>query len=194
MVDRAVTMTRILVVYGTTEGQTRKVATQLAIAFRGAGAKADVFQASRKTPGPDDYTAVIVAASLHAGRYQRPVQTWIRRHASQLRGKHAAFLSVSLMAADSSQSARKAVSDLMQKFVESCGWEAARLKSVAGALLYTKYGWFTRWMMKRIAAKHAGDTDTTRDYEYTDWADLRTFAHEFLASVQVAPPAGRVVA
>jgi menaquinone-dependent protoporphyrinogen oxidase len=50
---------------------------------------------------------------------------------------------------------------------------------VAGALLYTQYGWLTRWFMKRIVTKAGGDTDTTRDYEYTDWNDLRTFAREF---------------
>jgi menaquinone-dependent protoporphyrinogen oxidase len=34
-------------------------------------------------------------------------------------------------------------------------------------------------MMRRIVAKAGGDTDTSRDYEYTDWADVRTFAEEF---------------
>ena len=27
-------------------------------------------------------------------------------------------------------------------------------------------------MMKRIVAKAGGDTDTSKDYVYTDWADL----------------------
>ena len=39
--------------------------------------------------------------------------------------------------------------------------------------------------MKRIVAKAGGGTDTTRDYEYTDWNDLRVFAHEFLNVVPV---------
>jgi menaquinone-dependent protoporphyrinogen oxidase len=33
--------------------------------------------------------------------------------------------------------------------------------------------------MKRITRKAGGDTDTSRDYEYTDWSDLRTFAEDF---------------
>ena len=52
-------------------------------------------------------------------------------------------------------------------------------KPVAGALPYTRYNWFIRRVMKRIAAKAGGDTDTTRDYEYTDWQDLRSFAEQF---------------
>jgi len=55
---------------------------------------------------------------------------------------------------------------------------------VAGALPYTKYWWGKRWVMRRIVAKAHGDIDTTRDYEYTDWADLRTFAEEFARSLR----------
>jgi len=38
-------------------------------------------------------------------------------------------------------------------------------------------------MMKRIVGKAGGGTDTTRDYEYTDWNDLRAFAGEFARQV-----------
>ena len=37
----------------------------------------------------------------------------------------------------------------------------------------------TRWIMRRIVAKAHGDTDTSRDYEYTDWNDVRLFARDF---------------
>jgi menaquinone-dependent protoporphyrinogen IX oxidase len=30
-----------------------------------------------------------------------------------------------------------------------------------------------------MAVKAGGDTDTTRDYEYTNWADLQEFADRF---------------
>jgi menaquinone-dependent protoporphyrinogen oxidase len=187
-------MTRILVLYGTTEGQTLKVVHELAHEIERADVEVDVFAASPEAPGPAGYAAVIVAASLHAGRYQRPVSQWIRQHAGGLNGKPTAFLSVCLMAADPSAEAQRMLSDLMKKFVASCGWNPVYLKPVAGALLYSKYGWFTRWMMKRISARHGGDTDTTRDYEYTDWADLRAFTREFLARVEVAPRASQIVA
>jgi menaquinone-dependent protoporphyrinogen oxidase len=187
-------MTRILLVYGTTEGHTLRVVSELAREIERADVEADVFAASPTTPGPADYRAVIVAASLHAGRYQRPVGTWIRQHAGELRDKPSAFLSVCLMAADRSPEAQDTLDDLMRKFVKSCGWDPLYLKPVAGALLYTKYGWFTRWMMKRISARHGGDTDTTRDYDYTDWADVRAFAREVLVRAGVALPASQIVA
>ncbi len=33
--------------------------------------------------------------------------------------------------------------------------------------------------MRRIALKANADTDTTRDFEFTDWDDLKAFAREF---------------
>ena len=61
------------------------------------------------------------------------------------------------------------------------------IKVVAGALQYTKYNWFIRWVMRRIVSRAGGDTDTSRDYEYTDWKDLELFAHEFASRhLQVA--------
>lgn len=172
-------MTRVLVIYGTTHGHTQRVALELSIALRRAGAETEVFCATT-APGPEKYTAVIVAASLHAGKYQRQVGSWIREHATALRDKPAAFVSVSLTACDPKEEAQSRLGKIMRDFADSCGWSPTCFKSVAGVLAYTKYGFFTRWLMKRIARRNGGDTDTTRDHDYTDWADLRAFAREFL--------------
>jgi len=73
----------------------------------------------------------------------------------------------------------------VQRFLDKCGWRPTTHRLIAGAVLYTRYSWLKKWMMKRIVAKAGGGTDTTRDYEYTDWNDLRAFAREFLNVVPV---------
>ena len=75
----------------------------------------------------------------------------------------------------------------MQRFLARCGWRPAITKMIAGALPYTRYNWLKRQMMKRIVAKAGGDTDTTRDYEYTDWIDLRNFAQDFAGLASERP-------
>ena len=70
------------------------------------------------------------------------------------------------------------------RFVSASGWQPGITRPVPGALLYTRYNPVKRWMMKRIVRKAGGDTDTTRDYEYTDWNELRAFADEFGAFVR----------
>lgn len=174
-------MTHILIVYGTTDGHTRKIAHVLAEVLRGHLCSVDLLDAARplEGPTPKTYDGVIVAASIHIGDYQRAVGRWVRRHAAMLDTLPTAFLSVCLAVLEPRVKPRQEVLRIMRRFLERCGWRPAITKMVAGALPYTRYGWLKRLMMRRIAVKAGGDTDTTRDYEYTDWNDLRNFARDF---------------
>ncbi len=53
---------------------------------------------------------------------------------------------------------------------------------LGGALLYRKYGFVKRLMMKKIVSDKPGglSTDTSRDHIYTDWDDVTRFAEAFL--------------
>ena len=172
-------MSRILVLYGTTEGHTRKVANAIGDSIRASGLDVDVVHVDESKPDPSDYSAVIVAASVHAGGYQKAVRNWVRAHAEQLDAKPGAFVSVCLSILSKNEAGRKEAAAIPQRFLESSRWHPGVVKIVAGALLYTHYNFFIRWIMKRIVAEAGGDTDTSRDYEYTDWTDVRAFAREF---------------
>ena len=60
-------------------------------------------------------------------------------------------------------------------------------KAVAGALLYTKYDFLKRFIMVQIVKGEGGDLDTSRDYEYTDWDDLKSVIEAFVATVESRP-------
>jgi menaquinone-dependent protoporphyrinogen oxidase len=179
-------MPRILVVYGTTDGHTAKVAGAITETLRRTGAIVDVSAADDPAPPPDGYDAVIVAASVHAGRYQKSVDRWVRAHAAALGRKPAAFVSVCLGVLQRDANVRRDLQAILDRFVATTGWRPTVAKFVAGALPYSHNGWIRRLVMKRIVAKAGGDTDTRRDYEYTDWNDLRHFAADF---GQGLPPA-----
>ncbi len=172
-------MRRILVLYGTTHGHTAKIAHAIADTLRTQGATTDVVEANAEWPEPEDYTAVVVAASVHEGRYQRPVRRWVRANADALNARPTAFVSVCLGVLQQNPQVQQEVAAIMARFLTASGWRPAVTTTVAGALLYTRYNPFVRWAMKRIVRKASGDTDTTRDYEYTNWAALRTFAEDF---------------
>jgi menaquinone-dependent protoporphyrinogen oxidase len=71
------------------------------------------------------------------------------------------------------------VEKMLKHFYEETGWHPKRVKPVAGALLYKKYSMLIRFVMRRIARRAEAETDTSRDYEYTDWAALDRFVNEF---------------
>jgi menaquinone-dependent protoporphyrinogen oxidase len=172
-------MNRILVLYETGEGQTRKIANTIGDTIRADGLDADVIQAGHMDPDPGQYAGIIVAASVHAGGYQKPIGQWLRAHAGQLDHTPTAFVSVCLSILSKNEAGRKEAEAIPQRFVDGMHWHPTTIKIVAGALLYTQYNFFVRWIMKRIVASAGGDTDTSRDYEYTDWNDVRAFAIEF---------------
>jgi len=174
-------MARVLILYGTTDGHTRRIALALREILRGEGVSA--FEVDAKSSAtavvPEEYDGVIVAASLHAGGFQRPVVRWARRHAERLNGMPTLFVAVCLAILEKRPEARRALDAIIARFERSTGWHPTRIKPVAGALPYTKYNWLKRWIMRRIVAKAGGDTDTTRDFEYTDWDDVEAFGRAF---------------
>jgi menaquinone-dependent protoporphyrinogen oxidase len=82
----------------------------------------------------------------------------------------------------------RALDAIAERFFARTQWRPTERKVVAGALMYTKYGWWKRRIMRNIAAKAHGDTDTSRDFEYTDWADLAAFTRQFVQKITSLPP------
>jgi menaquinone-dependent protoporphyrinogen oxidase len=176
-------MSRLLVLYGTTDGHTAKVARTLADLFRKNGAEVDVVEAGagRADPDPGEYAGVVVAASVHLRSYQRAVRRWVRAHLSALHSRPTAFLSVSLGVLQPEPEVQREVAAILEGFLKRTGWHPTWNRSLAGALPYSRYGWFKRLVMRRIARRAAVATDPSRDYEYTDWDALAAFAQAFLA-------------
>jgi menaquinone-dependent protoporphyrinogen oxidase len=189
-------MSRILVLYGTTDGHTAKIATRLGEIFRALGWDVTVAHAGRVSTDawPERYDGIVVAASIHIGSYQGPVRRWVQAHAEQLSRMPSAFLSVCLAVLEKRPEVHQEVQDIILRFLRRTGWRPTLVKPVAGALPYTRYGWLKKWMMRRMVAKISADTDTTRDYEYTDWDDLDAFAREFAHQTERTIPGALAVA
>ena len=178
-------MLRVLIAYGTSEGQTGRIAECLANVIRSHGHEAFPVNVERASaPPPDGYEAVIVGGSIHMGRHERSVVHYVRRNRGALESLPSAFFSVSLAAHDNSDEGHKEVEGYIEKFMQQTGWRPLMVGVFAGALLYTHYGFFKRWIMRKIARdKGSPDTDTSRDYVYTDWDGVKRFAEEFLETL-----------
>ena len=187
-------MERILVIYGTTDGHTAKVAQRIGSTIREQGIETEVVEAGTRDVTPQLYGGIVVCASLHARGYQRAITRWVTEHATVLRFKPTAFVSVCLGVLQAEASVQNDLDAIITRFEKSTGWQPSMVKKVAGALLYRKYGWIKRWVMKRIVTKAKGDTDTSRDYEYTDWNDVRAFATTFVGLVKSQRPKSALAA
>ena len=174
-------VSQLLLVYGTTEGQTEKIAKFVAEHLAHLGHQAEVVNAIGETPVDlRKFDAVIVAASVHAGRYQSAVIHFVSQHLAALTARPNAFLSVSLAAASQDEDDVEGLKQCLTHFTQQTEWVPQQTHHVAGAFRYSAYDFLKRWAMKYIAYRKGCPTDTTRDYELTDWDDLARFIDAFL--------------
>jgi len=182
-------MKPIAVLYATREGHTREVAERVAgdLQAHGFSVEPKNLREYARAVKLGDYSAVVLAASVHAGKHEPEMEEFVRTHRAELELMPTAFLSVTLSEAGAerleSNPIERAqfssdVQKMMDKFIEDTGWRPERVKPVAGALLYSKYNFFEKFIMKRIARKVGAGTDTSKDYDYTDWDALDGFANE----------------
>jgi menaquinone-dependent protoporphyrinogen oxidase len=176
-------MTDFLILYASTHGHTAKIADRLAQTVQVAGAAADVIDAHEAPEDLSRYDAVIVGGSIHAGRYQRDVRDWIKRHANELSATPSAFFSVCLTAADDTDESRSASRTYIDEMMEETGWTPDRAVTFAGALQYREYDFATRLVMRLLMKRGHHETDTSRDFDYTDWDAVGRFGEDCVAMV-----------
>ena len=171
-------MTRVLIPYGTTEGQTAKIAEVIAEVLRDAGHEAEpVDIKSLGDTVPDGYGAAIVGASIHMGKHDKHVVEFVQKNLDTLARMYSAFFSVSLAAYGDTEEAEGYV----DQFEQETGWRPDKVALFGGALLYRQYGFIKRHMMKKIAQDKPGHLglDLSRDYVYTEWDAVKRFAEHF---------------
>ena len=176
-------MAKVLILYGTTEGQTATISEYIAGVARDYGHSADAIDIKEFQDGfsLEEYGAVVVGASIHMGEHEEYVRDFVKRNREALERLPSAFFSVSLTAREHTDEARAQTKEYVDKLIEETGWHPDMVGVFAGALRYTQYGFVKRHLMKKISKdKGSADTDTSRDYEYTDWNDVRHFGEEFL--------------
>jgi menaquinone-dependent protoporphyrinogen oxidase len=170
---------RILVTYHTVEGQSAKIAERIGATLRADGAEAEVVEVS-DAPPPGGFDAAIVGDSIHV-HHSRALRHYVGRHVDALNAMPSALFQVSMTSAthddEHDHIARRSVDELL----DASGYDPDLVGLFAGALMYTKYGWIKRRIMRAIEAKQGRDVDTTRDFEYTDWDAVDEFARAVLS-------------
>jgi len=176
---------KILAVYGSEYGQAEAVIRRIANALERSGHSVSISRADRVPRGTNvaDFDAVLVGASIIMGRYQRYVRDFVRRHLDDLNRLPSAFVSVSGASPEDVPEWRTAATEYVAKFLTETSWSPRWKATFSGALRYKRYGIVTRWIMKRISAHSGGPTDTSRDYEFTDWAAVDRFGSEVVSAV-----------
>ena len=172
----------ILLLYGTTHGHTRKIATFMAGRLAEAGHQV-VAVDSADIPDEievDAFEVVIVAASLYANGFQPAVVQFVTDHHHVLASRPSAFVSVSLSAAGDDPEDRRSLVRRVVQLRTDADWSPTVLTHVGGALPdgvdHTADAFLARWMAR--AGRAGGERDQT------DWVALAAFVDDFVTRLE----------
>jgi menaquinone-dependent protoporphyrinogen oxidase len=140
----------------------------------------------------DDFDAILVGASIHAGKHQPSVREFVTTNRDTLATKPTAFFQASLSSADEGGEVQAA--GYVEEFIEGTDWHPDRIGLFGGALRYTKYGFLKRLVMKQIAKRNVTEmpeADPSGDVEFTGWGEVEAFAADvasFEGRLGITPP------
>lgn len=155
-------MLNLLIAYTSYDGHTAKIAERIASTLRRRSCAVELCDLARTQPKRPlrDYDGAIAGGPLHGGKHPPQLAKFVSQNRQALNELPSAFFSVSLSAAGNEEQQRDA-DRCLNEFLSESGWQPTSKSIAAGALLYRKYGFFKRWMMKMIVKHCGGDSDTS---------------------------------
>ncbi len=82
---------KILIIYGTVEGQTRKIARFMEDVLQENGHQVVIANAVEEPPSPNDFEAILIGSSIHINNYNTLVKEYVRDNIATLNKKPTAF-------------------------------------------------------------------------------------------------------
>lgn len=172
-------MSKALFLYSSREGQTKKIFQYIDKHL--PDFECDVIDLH--TVGDVDFSAydkILVGASIRYGHLNKKLYQFIENNLKQLESTKVAFFCVNLTARKEDQGKDTPEgSAYIKTFLKKSPWKPELIGVFAGALYYPRYNWFDKMMIKFIMSMTGGETDTTKEVEYTNWEKVALFADKF---------------
>lgn len=166
---------KILILYSTTDGQTRRICERLQRVIERQGHQVTLVDVEQR-PDPDlePYDKLVIGARIRYGKHSLRVAEFIDRHRKRLEDKPSAFFSVNIVARKPEKN-RPETNPYVRKFLRQVSWRPTEAAVFAGKLDYPKYGFWDRTIIRFIMWMTRGPTDSATVVEYTDWQQVDAF-------------------
>ena len=170
-------MKKVLFLYATTDGQTIKICKHIQsqlpeyhCEFQNLD-NGDVVDFSL-------YEKIVIGASIRYGHLSKNLYHFIEANLEALKQNKVAFFCVNLTARKEEQGKDTPEGSVyMRTFLKKSPWTPKLQAVFAGALRYPQYKFFDRIMIQLIMKITGGETDTTKEIEYTNWDKVSNFAN-----------------
>ncbi|KAJ9431012.1 menaquinone-dependent protoporphyrinogen oxidase [Candidatus Pantoea symbiotica] len=169
---------KALILYSSRDGQTRDIAARIAqtLVPHQLCDVIDLLEANQIDWL--QYDRVLIGASIRYGHFNPALLKFVTQHKAQLQQRVSGFFSVNLTARKADKCTPE-TNAYTRKFLEQSPWQPDCCAVFAGALRYPRYRWFDRVMIQFIMRMTGGETDASKEVEYTDWNKVALFAQDF---------------
>ncbi|AXF77898.1 menaquinone-dependent protoporphyrinogen IX dehydrogenase [Erwinia tracheiphila] len=169
---------KALILFSSRDGQTREIVSFIASQLK-EQQECDILDILyAKNLDWSKYDRVLIGASIRYGHFHPTLMAFVKRHTTELQHRPSGFFSVNLTARKPEKRTPQ-TNAYTRKFLLKSPWQPDCCAVFAGALRYPRYSFFDRIMIQLIMRITGGETDTTKEVDYTDWQQVRRFAHEF---------------
>lgn len=167
---------KTLILYSSRSGQTHKIASHIAALLTEKHIAADqVDLHGVDSIDLSQYQCVVIGASIRYGHFHKSLNAFVKRHYQALNAMPSVFYSVNLTARRAEKRTPQ-TNIYTRKFLATSSWKPELCEVFAGAVRYPQYVWYQKLMVRLIMTITGGETDTSKEIEYTDWHQVTEFA------------------
>ena len=168
-------MSKILILYSTVDGHTRKICERLREVLEAARQQVVLASLDDRTEiALEPFDKVVIGASIRHGKHRPSVAAFLRTHRAALQSKPNAFFSVNIVARKPNKSTPE-TNPYVRKLLQQIAWRPRLLAVFAGKLDYPRYGFWDRQIIRFIMLLTRGPTDPRSVVEFTDWKQVDQF-------------------
>jgi menaquinone-dependent protoporphyrinogen oxidase len=168
-------MAHILILYSTTDGHTLEICRRLQQVVEQASHRVTM-KCVDDDPGIDiaAYDKIVVGARIRYGKHTPQVFRFAQTHKQALDAKPNAFFTVNVVARKPEKNTPE-TNPYMLKFLKQSAWRPKELAVFAGRIVYARYGWRDRMIIRFIMWMTKGPTAPDTDVDFTDWKKVEAF-------------------
>ena len=174
-------MLKTLIIYSTTDGQTRKICERIARASDSTELFKIIPVEETQKENLSIFDNIIIGASIRYGKHNISVHNFIKENKNILENKSTAFFTVNVVARKPDKN-KPDTNPYMKKFLKETNWMPNKMAVFAGKIDYPKYKFFDKQIIRFIMYITNGPTDTSKVYEFTEWDRIDEFAKDLYQS------------
>ncbi len=168
-------MKNALIIFSTVDGHTKRICEYIADKIKSNYNIELLSVDNTEKVNLLSYQLIIIGASIRYGKHQPSVYNFIKNNADKINSTNNAFFSVSAVARKPGKDSPD-TNPYMIKFLNQINWKPQRLAVFSGKIDYKNYDFLNKQIIRFIMWVTKGPTNTSKVYEFTDWAAVDKFS------------------